>query len=72
MLHPLDRFVAQIVLVDRSRCPIWARLLLVGEDEGGRTIWNINIDEVLRVEGVNKALTGSHVGWGKDREVHVL
>ncbi|EED77176.1 predicted protein, partial [Postia placenta Mad-698-R] len=31
-------------------------------------IWDVDVDEVLRVEGMNLALTGSHNGWGKDGE----
>ncbi|OSX61886.1 hypothetical protein POSPLADRAFT_1144028, partial [Postia placenta MAD-698-R-SB12] len=29
---------------------------------------DVDIDEVLRVECVNLALAGSHVGWGEDGE----
>ncbi|OSX56803.1 hypothetical protein POSPLADRAFT_1158517, partial [Postia placenta MAD-698-R-SB12] len=36
--------------------------------EGGRTVWDVDVDEVLRAECVNLALTGSHVGWGEDGE----
>ncbi|OSX63832.1 hypothetical protein POSPLADRAFT_1137010, partial [Postia placenta MAD-698-R-SB12] len=35
---------------------------------GVRTVWDVDVDKVLRVECVNEALTGSHVGWGEDRE----
>ncbi|OSX56360.1 hypothetical protein POSPLADRAFT_1105839, partial [Postia placenta MAD-698-R-SB12] len=33
-----------------------------------RAVWDVGVDEVLRVECVNLALTGSHVGWGEDGE----
>ncbi|EED84118.1 predicted protein [Postia placenta Mad-698-R] len=39
--------------------------------EGGslRAVWDVDVDEVLRVECVNLALAGSHVGWGGGRGV---
>ncbi|OSX63833.1 hypothetical protein POSPLADRAFT_1138552 [Postia placenta MAD-698-R-SB12] len=37
-----------------------------------KAVWDVNVDEVLRVEGMNLALTGSHNGWGEDGEVRVL
>ncbi|OSX67973.1 hypothetical protein POSPLADRAFT_1127286, partial [Postia placenta MAD-698-R-SB12] len=37
-----------------------------GEDDGLRAIWDVNVDEVLSVESINLALTGSHDGWGED------
>ncbi|EED79897.1 predicted protein [Postia placenta Mad-698-R] len=43
---------------------MWAH----GEDEGIRTVWDVDVDKVLSVESVNLALTGSHVGWREDGE----
>ncbi|OSX58506.1 hypothetical protein POSPLADRAFT_1152782, partial [Postia placenta MAD-698-R-SB12] len=37
-------------------------------DDSLRAVWDVNVDEVLRVECVDLALAGSHVGWGKDGE----
>ncbi|KAF9797106.1 hypothetical protein IEO21_10907 [Rhodonia placenta] len=62
MLDPSDGLVTLVVLIDRSRRAIWTRLLFTGEDEGGGTFSEIDVEEVLGVEGVNKALTGSHDG----------
>ncbi|OSX61434.1 hypothetical protein POSPLADRAFT_1099108, partial [Postia placenta MAD-698-R-SB12] len=33
-----------------------------------RTVWDVDVDEVLRVECVDLALAGSHVGWGEEGE----
>ncbi|OSX57680.1 hypothetical protein POSPLADRAFT_1156240 [Postia placenta MAD-698-R-SB12] len=68
MLGPSDRLVPWVILFDRSGCPVGAQLLLAGEDKGVRTIWDVDINKVLRVECVNLALTGSHDGWGEDGE----
>ncbi|OSX56786.1 hypothetical protein POSPLADRAFT_1158682, partial [Postia placenta MAD-698-R-SB12] len=68
MLGPSDRFVPWVILLDRSGCLIGARLLLAGEDDSLRAVWDVDIDEVLRVEGVNLALTGSHDGGEEDGE----
>ncbi|OSX58494.1 hypothetical protein POSPLADRAFT_1153585, partial [Postia placenta MAD-698-R-SB12] len=37
-----------------------------------RAVWDVDIDEILGVECVDLALTGSHNGWGEDGEVRVL
>ncbi|OSX60518.1 hypothetical protein POSPLADRAFT_1104309, partial [Postia placenta MAD-698-R-SB12] len=39
-----------------------------GENDSLRAVWDVGVDEVLRVECVNLALTGSHDGWGEDGE----
>ncbi|KAF9798718.1 hypothetical protein IEO21_10674 [Rhodonia placenta] len=62
---------AGVILFDRSGCSVGARLLLAGVDDSLRAVWNVDVDEVLRVEGVNLALTGSHDVWGKDGECTV-
>ncbi|OSX55786.1 hypothetical protein POSPLADRAFT_1163153, partial [Postia placenta MAD-698-R-SB12] len=36
--------------------------------EGGRAVWDVDVDEVLGVECVDLALAGSHVGWGEEGE----
>ncbi|OSX58166.1 hypothetical protein POSPLADRAFT_1153726, partial [Postia placenta MAD-698-R-SB12] len=33
-----------------------------------RAVWDVDVDEILRVECVDLALTGSHDGWGEDGE----
>ncbi|KAF9801507.1 hypothetical protein IEO21_10097 [Rhodonia placenta] len=48
-----------------------SRLPFVGEDEGGRTVGEVDVDEVLGVEGVGEALIGSHDGR-EEGKVHVL
>ncbi|OSX64578.1 hypothetical protein POSPLADRAFT_1138689, partial [Postia placenta MAD-698-R-SB12] len=48
---------------------VGARLLLATVNDSLRAIWDVNVDEVLRVEGVNLALIGSHDGWGEDGEL---
>ncbi|OSX58090.1 hypothetical protein POSPLADRAFT_1116074, partial [Postia placenta MAD-698-R-SB12] len=68
VLSPFDCLVVRVILLNRSGCPIWARLLLAMVDDSLRAICDINVDEVLRVECVNLALTGSHDGWGEDGE----
>ncbi|OSX66196.1 hypothetical protein POSPLADRAFT_1132869, partial [Postia placenta MAD-698-R-SB12] len=68
MLGPSDGLVTLIILLNRSRRVIRAQLLFAGDDESKRTVSEVDVDEVLGVEGVNKALTCSHVGWGKDGE----
>ncbi|KAF9819587.1 hypothetical protein IEO21_02051 [Rhodonia placenta] len=68
MLRSSDRFVAGVILRDRLGCPIGARLLFASVDDSLRAVWNVDVDEILRVECVNLALTGSHNGWGKDGE----
>ena len=72
MLGPSDSLIALVILLDRSRRAIGARLCLAGEDESGRTVSEVDVDEVLRVEGVNEALARSHDGWGEEGEVRVL
>ncbi|KAF9802478.1 hypothetical protein IEO21_09905 [Rhodonia placenta] len=67
MLSPSDGFIALVILLDRSRRVIGARLCLAGEDESGRTVSEVDVDEVLRVEHVDKALTRSHDGGRKGR-----
>ncbi|EED78266.1 predicted protein [Postia placenta Mad-698-R] len=42
-----------------------AWLLLAGNDESSGTISNVDINKILGVEGVDKALTGSHDGGRK-------
>ncbi|OSX60516.1 hypothetical protein POSPLADRAFT_1106060, partial [Postia placenta MAD-698-R-SB12] len=37
-------------------------------ETGREAVWDVGVDEVLRVECVNLALTGSHDGGGEDRE----
>ncbi|OSX66035.1 hypothetical protein POSPLADRAFT_1132524, partial [Postia placenta MAD-698-R-SB12] len=66
VLRSSDRFVARIVFWDRSGGSVRARLLLATVDDSFRTVWDVDVDEVLRVECVNLALTGSHVGWRED------
>ncbi|OSX58088.1 hypothetical protein POSPLADRAFT_1154850 [Postia placenta MAD-698-R-SB12] len=66
MLCSADRLVAQVIFCDRSGCPVGARLLLTAVDDSLRAVWDVDVDEVLRVECVNLALAGSHVGWGED------
>ncbi|OSX55856.1 hypothetical protein POSPLADRAFT_1162704, partial [Postia placenta MAD-698-R-SB12] len=44
----------------------------LGTAAARRTVWDVDVNEVLRIEGVNEALAGSHVGWGEDEEVRVL
>ncbi|EED82926.1 predicted protein [Postia placenta Mad-698-R] len=39
-----------------------------GSHDSLRAIWDVDVDEVLRVECVNLALTGNHDGWGEDGE----
>ncbi|OSX63596.1 hypothetical protein POSPLADRAFT_1140189, partial [Postia placenta MAD-698-R-SB12] len=68
VLRSSDRFVARIVFWDRSGGSVRARLLLATVDDSLRTVWDVDVDKVLRVECVNLALTGSHVGWGGGRE----
>ncbi|EED83537.1 predicted protein [Postia placenta Mad-698-R] len=63
-----DCLVARLILRDQSGCPIWARLLLATVESRLRAVWEVDVDEILRVECVNLALTGSHDGWGKDGE----
>ncbi|OSX58503.1 hypothetical protein POSPLADRAFT_1153266, partial [Postia placenta MAD-698-R-SB12] len=36
--------------------------------EGGKAIWDVDVDEVLGVECVDLALAGSHDGWGEEGE----
>ncbi|OSX64526.1 hypothetical protein POSPLADRAFT_1136774, partial [Postia placenta MAD-698-R-SB12] len=36
--------------------------------EGGRAVWDVDVDEVLGVKCVDLALAGSHDGWGEDGE----
>ena len=67
MLSPSDGLIALVILLDRSRRAIGARLCLAGKDESGRTVSEVDVDEVLGVEGVNKALTRSHDGGRKGR-----
>ncbi|OSX58436.1 hypothetical protein POSPLADRAFT_1152801, partial [Postia placenta MAD-698-R-SB12] len=38
------------------------------EEDSLRAVWDVDVNEILRVEGVNLALTGSHDGWGEDEE----
>ncbi|OSX56798.1 hypothetical protein POSPLADRAFT_1158933 [Postia placenta MAD-698-R-SB12] len=68
MLGPSDCLVALVIFCDRSGCPVGARLLFAIVDDSLRTVWDVDVDEVLRVKCVNLALTGSHVGWGEDGE----
>ncbi|OSX56012.1 hypothetical protein POSPLADRAFT_1161505, partial [Postia placenta MAD-698-R-SB12] len=68
VLSPSDCFVARVILLDRSGCPIGARLLLATIEDSLRAVWDVDVDEVLRVECVDLALTGSHDGWGEDGE----
>ncbi|EED85807.1 predicted protein [Postia placenta Mad-698-R] len=68
MLGPSDRFVTWVVFRDQSGCPIGARLLLTTVDDSLRTVWDVDVDEVLGVECVNLALAGSHDEWGEDGE----
>ncbi|KAF9803678.1 hypothetical protein IEO21_09593 [Rhodonia placenta] len=67
MLSPSDGLVALVILLDRSRRAIGTRLLLAAKDESRRTVSEVDVEEVLGVEGVNKALTRSHDG-GKEGE----
>ncbi|EED84940.1 predicted protein [Postia placenta Mad-698-R] len=53
---------ALVILLDRSRRAIGTWLLLAAEDESRRTVSEVDVEEVLGVEGVNKALTHSHDG----------
>ncbi|OSX57479.1 hypothetical protein POSPLADRAFT_1156582, partial [Postia placenta MAD-698-R-SB12] len=69
VLRSSDRFVARVILLDRSGCPIWARLLLATIEDCLRAVWDVDVDEVLGVECVDLALAGSHVGWGGGRGV---
>ncbi|OSX68215.1 hypothetical protein POSPLADRAFT_1127960, partial [Postia placenta MAD-698-R-SB12] len=68
VLSPSDGLVARVVFLDRSGCPIRARLLLATIEDSFRTVWDVDVDEVLRVECVDLALAGSHDGRGKDGE----
>ncbi|OSX57422.1 hypothetical protein POSPLADRAFT_1110361, partial [Postia placenta MAD-698-R-SB12] len=72
VLRSSDRFVARVILLDRSGCPIWARLLLATVEDSLRAVWDVDVDEVLGVECVDLALAGSHDGWGEDGKVRVL
>ncbi|OSX64462.1 hypothetical protein POSPLADRAFT_1138242, partial [Postia placenta MAD-698-R-SB12] len=63
---------ARVILLDRSGCPIGARLLLATIEDSLRAIWDVDVDEILGVECVDLALTSSHGGWGEDGEVRVL
>ncbi|EED77526.1 predicted protein [Postia placenta Mad-698-R] len=58
----------RVILLNRSGCPIWAWLLLATVEDSLRAVWDVNVDEILGVECVNLALTGSHDGWGEDGE----
>ncbi|OSX64463.1 hypothetical protein POSPLADRAFT_1137618 [Postia placenta MAD-698-R-SB12] len=68
MLHSSDCLVAGVIFCDRLGCPVGARLLLATVDDSLRAVWDVDVDEVLRVECVNLALAGSHVGWGEEGE----
>ncbi|KAF9793831.1 hypothetical protein IEO21_11238 [Rhodonia placenta] len=68
MLGPSDGLIALVILLNRSRRAIRARLCLTGKYESGRTVSDVDVDEVLGVEGVNKALTCSHDGGKKGEE----
>ncbi|OSX58185.1 hypothetical protein POSPLADRAFT_1154420, partial [Postia placenta MAD-698-R-SB12] len=60
---------ARVILLDRSGCPIGARLLLATIEDSLRAVWDVDVDEVLGVECVDLALAGSHDGWGEDGKV---
>ncbi|OSX64230.1 hypothetical protein POSPLADRAFT_1138696, partial [Postia placenta MAD-698-R-SB12] len=68
VLRSSDRLVARVIFCDRSGCSVWARLLLATVDDSLRAVWDVDVDEVLRVECVDLALAGSHVGWGEEGE----
>ncbi|EED80963.1 predicted protein [Postia placenta Mad-698-R] len=59
---------ARVIFLDRSGCPIWARLLLAMIEDSLRAVWDVDVDEILGVECVDLALTSSHDGWGEDGE----
>ncbi|KAF9803688.1 hypothetical protein IEO21_09592 [Rhodonia placenta] len=65
MLGPSDGLVSLVVLLDRSGCAMGAQLLFAGKDKGRRTISEVDVNEVLEVKGMNKALTHSHNGERK-------
>ncbi|KAF9809448.1 hypothetical protein IEO21_07374 [Rhodonia placenta] len=68
MLGPFDGLIVLVILLNRSRRAIRARLCLAGENESGRTVNDVDVDEVLGVKGVNKALTRSHDGGSMQQE----
>ena len=47
MLGPSDGLVSLVILLDRSRRAIGTRLLFAAEDESGRTVSEVDVDEVL-------------------------
>ncbi|OSX58544.1 hypothetical protein POSPLADRAFT_1152997, partial [Postia placenta MAD-698-R-SB12] len=63
--------VAGVILLNRSGCPIWARLLLAAVEGSLRAVYDVDVDEILRVKGMNLASTGSHGEWGEDGESKV-
>ncbi|OSX64389.1 hypothetical protein POSPLADRAFT_1105743, partial [Postia placenta MAD-698-R-SB12] len=58
VLSPSDCLVARVIFLNRSGCPIWARLLLAAVEGSLRAVYDVDVDEILKVEGVNLALTG--------------
>ncbi|OSX57518.1 hypothetical protein POSPLADRAFT_1156660, partial [Postia placenta MAD-698-R-SB12] len=68
MLRSSDRLVTRVIFLDRLGCPIWARLLLAMVEDSLRAVWDVDVDEILRVECVDLALAGSHIGWGEEGE----
>ncbi|OSX61898.1 hypothetical protein POSPLADRAFT_1116312, partial [Postia placenta MAD-698-R-SB12] len=72
VLRSSDRLVTRVIFLDRSGCPIWARLLLATVEDSLRAVWDVDVDEVLGVECVDLALAGSHDEWGEDGKVRVL
>ncbi|OSX58163.1 hypothetical protein POSPLADRAFT_1153872, partial [Postia placenta MAD-698-R-SB12] len=37
-------------------------------ETGREAVWDVDVNEILRVECVDLALIGSHVGWGEEGE----
>ncbi|OSX56568.1 hypothetical protein POSPLADRAFT_1115739, partial [Postia placenta MAD-698-R-SB12] len=68
VLRSSDRLVTRVIFLDRSGCPIWARLLLATVEDSLRAVWDVDVDEILRVKCVDLALTSSHDGWEEDGE----
>lgn len=71
-MSPSVCLVTRVIFLDRSGCLIWARLLLAMVEDSLRAVWDVDVDEILRVECMDLALAGSHAGWGEEGEVRIL